>query len=136
MINDRRTGMYLPLRRPLYLEPAGPVRKSRAYAPAARGEVASRSVSGRVTLAVAGLAAMIVMVLWLTAQLSAAQIAPDRAPEQLGVMQVQAGETLQAFANRVLPDVPASQAIDRIESLNNLRSPVLEAGQTLIAPVN
>jgi hypothetical protein len=79
---------------------------------------------------------MIVMVLWLTAQLSAAQIAPDRAPEQLGVMQVQAGETLQAFANRVLPDVPASQAIDRIESLNNLRSPVLEAGQTLIAPVS
>lgn len=138
MINERRTGVYLPLRRPLYLPPRS--ESARFDRAVARDEAPQRSVngsvSGRVTLTVALFAALITMFLWGMAQFSGASVAPDRVPEQLGVMQVQAGETLQAFASRVMPDIPSTVAVDRIEELNQLQSPHVQAGQTLIAPIS
>ncbi|KUI11839.1 peptigoglycan-binding protein LysM [Mycobacterium sp. GA-1285] len=56
-------------------------------------------------------------------------------PDRLAVVQVQTGETLQQVAMRVAPDAPVGQVMDRISELNQLDSPALDAGQTLIAPV-
>jgi predicted Zn-dependent protease len=56
-------------------------------------------------------------------------------PDRLSVVQVAPGESLQDVAHRVAPEAPARQVADRIRELNNLSSPALAAGQTLIAPV-
>jgi LysM domain len=56
-------------------------------------------------------------------------------PDRLAVVRVEAGESLQDVAQRVAPDSPARQVADRIRELNDLNSPTLVAGQTLIAPV-
>lgn len=56
-------------------------------------------------------------------------------PDRLAVVRVDAGESLQDFAHRVAPDAPTTQVADRIRDLNDLHSPNLMAGQTLIAPV-
>ncbi|HRD13443.1 MAG TPA: LysM peptidoglycan-binding domain-containing protein, partial [Mycobacterium sp.] len=63
------------------------------------------------------------------------QPAPAALPDQLAVVQVQAGETLQQLAGRVAPDAPAAQVMQRIRELNKLDSAALDAGQTLIAPL-
>jgi LysM domain len=56
-------------------------------------------------------------------------------PDRLAVVRVESGESLQDVAHRVAPDSPARQVADRIRELNDLNSPALVAGQTLIAPV-
>jgi len=56
-------------------------------------------------------------------------------PDRLAVVRVEAGESLQDVAHRVAPDAPARQVADRIRELNDLNTPSLAAGQTLIAPV-
>jgi hypothetical protein len=56
-------------------------------------------------------------------------------PDRLAVVRVEAGESLQDVAHRVAPDAPARQVAERIRELNDLNSPTLIAGQTLIAPV-
>jgi hypothetical protein len=61
---------------------------------------------------------------------SAAQV-----PDRLAVVRVEPGESLQDVAHRVAPDAPARQVADRIRELNDLNSPAVAAGQTLIAPV-
>jgi len=48
---------------------------------------------------------------------------------------VQTGETLQQVAQRVAPDAPVGQVVERIRELNQLDSVALDAGQTLIAPI-
>ena len=48
---------------------------------------------------------------------------------------VEAGESLQDVAHRVAPDAPTRQVVERIRELNDLNSPAVAAGQTLIAPV-
>jgi LysM domain-containing protein len=58
-----------------------------------------------------------------------------RVPDRLAVVRVEAGESLQDVAHRVAPDAPARQVAERIRELNDLNSPTLVAGQTLIAPV-
>lgn len=95
-----------------------------------------RTVSTTVTVALAALAALITV--WLG---SIAEFSSDRSsaaapvPEQLAVVQVQAGETLQQLAARVAPDAPAVETVERIRDLNKLASAAVDAGQTLIAPV-
>jgi len=101
-----------------------------------------RPVSGAVTMALAGLAALITLWLGTLAHFSGdrAGFGEDRAvaavPEKLAVVRVQAGETLQQIARRVAPDAPAGQVVDRIRDLNRLGSAALDAGQTLIAPLD
>ncbi|BBZ74549.1 LysM peptidoglycan-binding domain-containing protein [Mycobacterium paraseoulense] len=56
-------------------------------------------------------------------------------PDRLAVVRVEAGESLQDVAHRVAPDAPARQVADRIRELNDMNSPSVVAGQTLIAPV-
>jgi hypothetical protein len=56
-------------------------------------------------------------------------------PDTLAVVRVEPGESIQDVAARVAPDAPATQVVQRIRELNDLGSPKLVAGQTLIAPV-
>jgi len=50
-------------------------------------------------------------------------------------VRVEPGESLQDVAHRVAPQAPARQVAERIRELNDLSSPTVAAGQTLIAPV-
>ncbi|WP_102417977.1 LysM peptidoglycan-binding domain-containing protein [Mycobacterium sp. 4858] len=56
-------------------------------------------------------------------------------PDRLAVVRVEAGESLQDVAHRVAPDAPARQVADRIRELNDMNSPNVVVGQTLIAPI-
>jgi predicted Zn-dependent protease len=95
-----------------------------------------RPVSTAVTVSLAGLAALITLWLGSLANLSAdSSAAPVSAADQLAVVQVQAGETLQQLAQRVAPGASAAQTADRIRDLNKLDSAAIDAGQTLIAPL-
>ena len=57
-------------------------------------------------------------------------------PDRVAVVRVEAGESLADVAHRVAPDAPARQVAERIRELNDLNSPTIVAGQTLIAPVS
>ncbi len=101
-----------------------------------RAPHARRPVSTAVTIALAAVAALITLWLGLVGHLSGTPTAAtDQLPDQLAVVQVQAGETLQHLAGRVAPDAPAGQVMQRIRDLNKLDSASLDAGQTLIAPI-
>lgn len=56
-------------------------------------------------------------------------------PDRLTVVKVEPGESLQDLAHRVAPDAPTGQVAQRIRELNDLNSPALVAGQTLITPI-
>jgi hypothetical protein len=99
-----------------------------------------RPVTLATTLGLALVAGMITVWLGLLASLgqlvngdSAGSAAP--VPDRLAVVRVEPGESLQDVAHRVAPDAPARQVAERIRELNELNSPALVAGQTLIAPV-
>ena len=97
-----------------------------------------RPITPATTVGLALLAAFITVWLGVVAQFggvvgSAASTTP--VPDTLAVVQVQAGETLAQVAHRVAPDAPVAHVVDRIRELNQLPSPSLDAGQTLIAPV-
>jgi 4-amino-4-deoxy-L-arabinose transferase-like glycosyltransferase len=95
-----------------------------------------RPVSTSVTIALAVLAALITLWLGALAHLSGNRVAaPAGTADQLAVVQVQAGETLQQVARRVAPDAPVSQVVERIRALNKLDSVSVDVGQTLIAPI-
>ncbi|HAN70456.1 MAG TPA: peptigoglycan-binding protein LysM, partial [Actinobacteria bacterium] len=98
-----------------------------------RAPHARRPVSARVTVALAGLTALITLWLGTLAQFSGERGTAVAVPERLAVVQVQAGETLQQIARRVAPDAPSGQVVDRIRDLNKLDSASVDAGQTLIA---
>ncbi len=131
----RRTARPVPARpavAPLCYRGTG-VRMSRAQHPVRT----ARPVGAAVTAAIAGLAALIT--LWLGALAlfsgggSAAATSPS--PERLGVVRVQAGESLRQLAVRVAPEASAVDVVQRIRELNKLDSVAVDAGQTLIAPV-
>lgn len=121
--------------------PAGPAIAPLRYAGTGvtmsrAGHPPRRTVSTTVTVALAAMAALITVWLGSIAHFSSEQSsAAVSVPEQLAVVQVQAGETLQQLAARVAPDAPSVQIIERIRDLNKLASAAVDAGQTLIAPV-
>ncbi len=99
-----------------------------------------RPVTAATTVGLALAAGMIT--LWLGLVANVGQIlngdsadSAARVPDRLAVVRVEAGESLQDVAHRVAPDAPARQVAERIRELNDLSSPTLAAGQTLIAPV-
>ncbi len=95
-----------------------------------------RPITPATTVALALLAALITVWLGLVAQFGTAVAGTAAAvPDQLGVVQVQAGESLQQLAARVAPGAPTGQVVNRIRELNGLGSVALDAGQTLIAPI-
>ncbi len=133
-----RTRSYRPAAaRPTSARPAvAPLRYRGTGIAMSHAPHARRPVSTAVTIALAGMAALITLWLGSLAQFSGDRAAaPAQAPDQLAVVQVQAGETLQDLALRVAPGASAVQIAERIRDLNNLDSVAVDAGQTLIAPV-
>lgn len=95
-----------------------------------------KPITPATTVVLALIAAGITVWLGLVAQFGAAAAGSAPAvPDQLGVVRVQSGESLQHLAARVAPDAPTGQVVDRIRELNSLESVALDAGQTLIAPI-
>ncbi|HYB81606.1 MAG TPA: LysM peptidoglycan-binding domain-containing protein [Mycobacterium sp.] len=97
-----------------------------------------RPVTVATTLGLALAAGMTTLWLGLVAnigQLVNGDSAAAHVPDRLAVVRVEAGESLQDVAHRVAPGAPAHQVAERIRELNDLNSPALVAGQTLIAPV-
>ncbi|MEO6792489.1 MAG: LysM peptidoglycan-binding domain-containing protein [Mycobacterium sp.] len=95
-----------------------------------------RPITPATTVVLALIAAAITVWLGLVAQFGAAMAGGAPAvPEQLGVVRVQSGESLQHLAARVAPDAPIGQVVERIRELNGLDSVALDAGQSLIAPI-
>ncbi|MCA2242873.1 LysM peptidoglycan-binding domain-containing protein [Mycobacterium sp. WUMAC-067] len=128
-------------RRPAPARPAGA--PTRYYGTGVAMSVAAhrrRSVTWLTTVGLALAAGAITLWLGLVANVgqvlngdSTNSAAP--VPNRLAVVRVDAGESLQDVAHRVAPDAPAAQVADRIRELNDLNSPTLVAGQTLIAPI-
>lgn len=87
------------------------------------------------TVLLALMAAGITVWLGLIAQVGGVEGPHAVVPPELAVVQVQAGETLHQIAQRVAPDAPVGDVVERIRELNRLDSAALDAGQTLIAPV-
>ncbi|MCI4676291.1 LysM peptidoglycan-binding domain-containing protein [Candidatus Mycolicibacterium alkanivorans] len=114
---------------------AAPMRYRGTGVPVSQAVHSRRPVSTAVTIALAGLAALITLWLGSLAHFSSGAVAPAQIPDQLAVVQVQAGESLEQVAARAAPDAPVSQVVQRIRDLNKLDSASLDAGQTLIAPI-
>ena len=100
-----------------------------------RAEHRHRPVSAAVTIALAGMAALITIWLGVVAHAGGIAGPAPAVPDRLAVVRVQAGENLQRLAARVAPDAPVTRVVERIRELNQLDSAALDAGQTLIAPV-
>jgi len=99
-----------------------------------------RPITPATTVALAMVAAGITVWLGFVAHLGGMLHAgPQQAnapmPDRLAVVRVEPGDTLQRLAARVAPDAPTSEVAARIRELNELKSSVVTAGQTLIAPV-
>jgi hypothetical protein len=128
-------------RRPAPSRPAGaPVRYQGTGVAMSVAPHRRRPVTFATTLGLALVAGMITLWLGLLGNLgqlvngdSSGPAAP--LPDRLAVVRVEPGESLQDVARRVAPDAPARQVAERIRELNELNSPGLVAGQTLIAPV-
>ncbi len=123
--------------RPAPARPAVAPLSYRAHGvPISRAAHTRRPVSTVVSIALASLTALITLWLGALAQFSGDRVAaPPGTADQLAVVQVQAGETLQQIARRVAPDSPVSQVVERIRDLNKLDSASVDVGQTLIAPI-
>lgn len=94
-----------------------------------------KPITPATTVLLALVAAGITVWLGLVAQFGAASQTPETIPNELAVVQVQAGESLQQLAQRVAPEAPVGAVVDQIRELNELQSASLNAGQTLIAPI-
>ena len=95
-----------------------------------------RPVTPATTVVLALIAGAITLWLGLVAQFGGVVGPQAEIPSRLAVVQVQAGESLQQVAQRVAPDAPVGDVIERIRELNELETVALNAGQTLIAPVS
>ncbi|HME48018.1 MAG TPA: LysM peptidoglycan-binding domain-containing protein [Mycobacterium sp.] len=123
-------------RRPAPTRPAGGAVAFRGTGVAtSRAPHRRRPVSAAVTIALAGMAALITVWLGALAHSGGVGGSAPAVPDKLAVVQVQAGDNLERLAARVAPDAPVGQVVERIKELNRLDSAALDAGQTLIAPV-
>jgi hypothetical protein len=138
----RPTPERVPAARVIYQRGPGPVRPG-SIAVRYRGTGVAmscaphrrRPVSAAVTVAVAGMAALITVWLGVIAESGGVAGSPAAVPERLSVVRVEPGENLQHLAARVAPDAPVGRVVARIRELNHLESGAVDAGQTLIAPV-
>ena len=87
------------------------------------------------TVLLALVAAGITVWLGLVAQMGGVVGTAAPTPDELAVVQVRSGESLQQVARRVAPDAPVAEVVQQIRDLNQLKSVAVDAGQTLIAPV-
>ena len=101
-----------------------------------RSRPAPRPVTPFTVVALALLAGVITIWLGAVAQFGQAlQDVSGPVPDKLAVVQVKSGESLQRVAARVAPDAPVASVVERIRELNKLDTAVLDAGQTLLAPI-
>ncbi len=123
--------------RPVRTRPGvAPLRYGGTGIAVSRASHQARKVSAKATVALAGLATPTTLRLGGPADFSGGGPAAAQVPEQLAVVRVQAGETLQELAQRVAPEAPVAQVVRRIADLNQLGSASVQAGQTLIAPIS
>jgi hypothetical protein len=97
-----------------------------------------RPITPMTTVVLALIAAAITVWLGLVALVGGAAEQPDATTSvtsRLAVVQVQSGESLRQLAQRIAPDAPTGDVVNQIRELNELDSPAVDAGQTLIAPV-
>lgn len=94
-----------------------------------------RPITPATTVMLALIAAAITLWLGLVGQFGGVLGSEAEMPGRLAVVQVHSGESLQHVAQRVAPDAPVADVVERIRELNKLESVALDAGQTLIAPV-
>ena len=94
-----------------------------------------RPITPATTVILALIAGAITLWLGLVAQLGGVVGSEAEIPGRLAVVQVKSGESLQHIAQRVAPDAPVGDVVERIRELNELQTASLAAGQTLIAPV-
>ena len=124
-------------RRPRSARPSGaPMRYRGSGVLMSRASHRRRPITPVTTVLLAMTAAAITVWLGLVAQVGGVTGSAATVPDRLAVVQVQTGETLQHVAARVAPDAPVGQVMERIRELNQLQSVALDAGQTLIAPVD
>lgn len=123
-------------RRPRPQRPAGaPMRYRGTGVLVSRASHRRRPITPATTVVLALIAAAITVWLGLVAQAGGVVGSHTEIPGRLAVVQVQTGESLQQVAQRVAPDAPIADVVDRIRELNKLETVALDAGQTLIAPV-
>ena len=123
-------------RRPRSNRPGGaPLRYRGTGVLMSRASHRRRPITPATTVVLALIASGITVWLGLVAQLGGVTGGDGPVPGRLAVIQVQTGETLQQVAQRVAPDAPVGQVVERIRELNQLDSVALDAGQTLIAPI-
>ncbi|MGB0971139.1 MAG: LysM peptidoglycan-binding domain-containing protein [Mycobacterium sp.] len=124
-------------RRPCSPRPLGArVHRSGTGLPVSRVSHRRRPVTPATTVVLALIAGAITLWLGLVAQFGGVVGSEAEIHSRLAVVQVQAGESLQQVAQRVAPDAPVGDVIERIRELNELETVALNAGQTLIAPVS
>jgi len=125
-----------PRRRPRSRRPAAaPMRYRGTGVLVSRASHRRRPITPTATVVLALIAGAITLWLGLVAQSGGVVGGEAEIPARLAVVQVQAGESLQQVAQRVAPDAPLGDVVERIRELNELESVALDAGQTLIAPV-
>jgi hypothetical protein len=123
-------------RRSTPARPAGaPLRHNGTGVLMSRASHRRRPITPATTVLLALLAAGFTVWLGLVAQFGGVVGTSARVPDKLAVVQVESGETLEQIAQRVAPDAPVGQVVDRIKELNELDSAAVDAGQTLIAPI-
>lgn len=123
-------------RRPVPVRPTGAALRYRGTGVLmSRATHRPRPITPVTTVLLALVAAAITVWLGLVAQFGGVTGPAVPTMDELAVVQVQSGETLQHVARRVAPDAPLAEVVQQIRDLNQLDSSAINAGQTLLAPV-
>ena len=136
VIGRTRSRSAAAARRPRSHRPAGAAMRYRGTGVlVSRASHRRRPITPATTVVLALIAGAITLWLGLVAQSGGVVGSEAEIPGRLAVVQVEAGESLQQVAQRVAPDAPVGDVIERIRELNELESVALDPGQTLVAPI-
>ncbi|VEG54043.1 peptidoglycan-binding LysM [Mycolicibacterium aurum] len=134
-VGDGRVRAVPTARRARSRRPAGAPMRHRGTGVLVSRASHRRPITPATTVLLALVAAAITLWLGLVGQFGGVVGTEAQIPGRLAVVQVHSGESLQHVAQRVAPDAPVAEVVERIRELNKLESVALDAGQTLIAPV-
>ncbi len=134
-VNDGRVRTVPAARRPRSRRPSGAPMRHRGTGVLVSRASHRRPITPTTTVILALIAAAITLWLGLVGQFGGVVGSEAEIPGRLAVVQVHSGESLEHVAERVAPDAPVADVVERIRELNKLESVALDAGQTLIAPV-
>jgi hypothetical protein len=134
-VDDGRVRPVRTVRRPQSRRPGGAPMRHRGTGVLVSRASHRRPITPATTVMLALVAGAITLWLGFVGQFGGVVGSEAQIPGRLAVVQVQSGESLQHVAQRVAPDAPVADVVERIRELNKLESVALDAGQTLIAPV-